>query len=67
MNIQFVIDNTGKKTAVQIPLDWWQLIESKLCLSDEIDDLETALMRLNDSKSKWIDHEDLKRELKLAD
>ncbi len=62
--LQYVIDSEGKTIAVQIPIEYWDLIRSELEF-DEISDFDEALARLKDAQSEFIEHEEVKRGLEV--
>ena len=60
-NIHFVTDETGTPLAVQLPIEYWELLKDALVI-EEIEELDEALRRLNDNEEMYVDHEAVKRE-----
>lgn len=50
MNIQFISDNSGRKTAIQLPIEEWELIKKRY------PDVENLVADIPDWQKDILDH-----------
>lgn len=63
-NIHFVTDDKGTPLAVQLPIEYWELLKDALEI-EEIEELDEALKRLQDDEDMFVQHAAVKHEYGL--